>query len=265
MGRKGARLGQHFLTAPWVAHTLVSAANITHEDTVLEIGPGKGALTSELLRTAARVVAVEKDPELITKLSDKFSEDISRKKLILMEADIRNTTPHRLGLKHQEYVLAANIPYYITGEIIRAFLTSFAQPKTMALLMQKEVANRIAVSTKESLLSLSVKAYGTPARVAVVPRTCFRPPPSVDSAILIIKDISRNFFTDIDEESFFALLHAGFSSKRKQLINNLKSARDSDHYAHAFAACGIPAAARAENVRLPEWKCLAQHLAQQTS
>lgn len=262
MKKRGARLGQHFLKAKWVARSLAYAVGISNGDTVLEIGPGKGALTRELLalakETGARVVAIEKDVVLVVHLNEIFHDEIDSGLLTVHNEDIRDADPKTLGLTSGTYVAAANIPYYITGEIIRQFLTAEEQPRAMALLVQKEVAQRI-VSKKESLLSLSVKAFGTPKIVMKVPRGNFSPPPSVDSAILVIKNISRDFFSDIDEDAFFEIVRAGFSSKRKFLARNLAkkfgpAARD------ALILCGIPEKSRAEDVTLEKWKCLIREL-----
>jgi 16S rRNA (adenine1518-N6/adenine1519-N6)-dimethyltransferase len=257
MKRKGARLGQHFLTGTWAAKKLVESAGITANDIVLEIGPGKGALTREILKTGARVVAVEKDPALVERLR----EELPRERLTIIDADIRGTNPEMIGLKAGEYILAANIPYYITGEIIRQFLSADAQPKTMALLVQKEVAERIlARDKKESILSISVKAYGEPSIAAKVSRGNFSPPPSVDSAILVVRDISKKFFSEIDEEAFFKIVRAGFSSKRKFLVGNLAKKYWREGAAGALAVAGVSEKARAEDISLEDWKRIAENL-----
>jgi 16S rRNA (adenine1518-N6/adenine1519-N6)-dimethyltransferase len=256
---KGARLGQHFLTARWAAVSLARAANIATGETVLEIGPGKGMLTRELLATGADVIAIEKDELLVEKLHEMFAQEIADKRLDIISADIRDITPEKLHLKQHAYVLAANIPYYITGEIIRQFLTAAAQPRAMALLVQKEVAQRIT-SKKESILSLSVKAYGIPKIIEKVSRKCFSPAPSVDSAILLIDNISRDFFADISEEKFFAVVHAGFASKRKFVANNLAVKYGKEVATKALMTAGINEKERAENVLLAQWKVLAQRV-----
>src|SRR3989338_3496222 len=254
----GARLGQHFLKGLWAARALAGAAGIAPGDTVLEIGPGKGALTRQLLGSGDSVIAIEKDRNPIAILEAKFPNEINTGSLKIVEADIRDVTPEDLHLKNQDFILAANIPYYITGEIIRQFLSGKTQPRTIALLVQKEVAQRI-VSGKESVLSLSVKAYCTPVIVRKVAKGNFSLPPSVDSAILLIKNISRNFFSGIKEKDFFDIVHAGFSSKRKILAGNL--ARKFGPVAReALMACGIPEKARAEDVPLEKWGCFTKQL-----
>jgi len=257
--KRGARLGQHFLTGQWAAKKLAESARFQPGETILEIGPGKGALTRELLATGAHVVAVEKDPLLVEQLQRVFPEEITSGMLTVVENDVRNVSAKTLGLK--KYVLAANIPYYITGEIIRQFLTADIQPRAMALLVQKEVAERIvARDGKESILSLSVKAYGTPKIVAKVSRGNFSPPPSVDSAILLVGDISKKFFDGLDERHFFKAVKAGFASKRKFLSSNLAATFGKDAVARAFEACDLSPKVRAEDVSLSMWKEIAKAL-----
>jgi|SRR3989338_4463529 len=257
---RGARLGQHFLTGLWAAKKLAEAIAVLPSETILEIGPGKGALTKELLAlagqaTGAHVVAIEKDEALVEQLQKTFAREITDEKLTLVHQDIRDFEPATWNLAPGTYIVAANIPYYITGEIIRKFLTADMQPREMALLVQKEVADRIiARNGKESLLSLSVKAYGAPKIVANVSRGNFSPPPSVDSAILLIENISRSFFADLDEEKFFEVLHTGFGSKRKQLSGNLKK-KFGD-----IALPDVPKNIRAEDVALDQWKKIVQQL-----
>lgn len=253
----GARLGQHFLKNAHYAKVLADAAHISAGDTVVEVGPGTGMLTRELLATGARVIAIEKDTALVEQLHETLANEIADKKLIIVSDDIRNVSTETLQPHGGTYAVAANIPYYITGEIIRQFLTATQQPRTMALLVQKEVAERVvARDNKESILSLSVKAYGTPKIVAKVSRGNFSPPPSVDSAILVIENISRNFFSDFSEEHFFHLVRTGFASKRKFLASNLSVIFDKEKVLEAFAKLGIDEKIRAEDVELETWRKL---------
>lgn len=286
--KRGARLGQHLLTSRAIAREVGEAAEIVPNDTVLEIGPGKGMLTRELLALGAHVFAVEKDPGMVAVLRESFAEELASQKLTVIEDDIRNLPlliTHYSSLFTDSYKVAANIPYYITGEIIRLLLTANHQPKSIALLVQKEVAERIVKSKKESLLSLSVKAYGTPHYVRTVKAGSFNPPPNVDSAILAIHDISRKNFTDgaspvrgtsgqartqrrEREERFFELLHAGFGQKRKTLFGNIKKwlagreegAVDDTVLAKAFEECGLEKNVRAEDVPLRTWLQLSRLL-----
>ncbi len=271
---KGAPLGQHFLTRPEIAGWVADAVALSSEDTVLEVGPGHGILTRELLKRAGKVVAVEKDPALAIELRTTFAADIETGKLVLLEEDIRSFDPStHASLLGTRYSLVANIPYYITGLIIRMFLTTEHQPHSMALLVQKEVVERIVVKKskpfdstqgKESLLSLSVKAYGTPRYVKTVKAGSFSPPPKVDSAILAIENISRSAFADkAHEERFFTLLRAGFAQKRKLLASNLapviKGVKPPQEKGlnPFYSACGIEKKARAEELTVAQWLCLA--------
>jgi 16S rRNA (adenine1518-N6/adenine1519-N6)-dimethyltransferase len=254
---RGAKLGQHFLNAQWVARDLVKSVHMRLNEPIIEVGPGKGALTKELLTQGANVIAIEKDTELVPLLNETFKNEIAAEKLRIVEGDIRDVGPENLNI--ETYSVAANIPYYITGEIIRHFLTASRQPRAMALLIQKEVAERIvARDGKESILSLSVKAYGTPSIVAKVPAGCFNPPPRVDSAILLVEDISRDFFDTISEEDFFKIVKAGFASKRKMLAGNLRGLFGDS--ASVLKECGIPEKIRAEDLQLEQWKLLVEKL-----
>lgn len=236
-------LGQNFLMHAKIAERIARVAGISASDTVFEIGPGTGMLTRELLKLAKKVIALEADTELFRKLQEELAQEIHTGRLELIHGDVRTFDIVSLPKK---YLLVANIPYYITGEIFRMFLTAENQPSSMTLLVQKEVADRIALSKKENLLSLSVKAYGTPKREFIVPKGAFVPAPKVDSAVISIKNISRkNFKNPGEEKRFFAVIHAAFAHKRKFVRNNLKDA--------GFDAEMIPEKARAEDVSLTAW------------
>lgn len=212
-------LGQNFLKSQKALLKMVEAGEITSQDTVVEIGPGKGALTEVLLKTGARVIAFEKDHRLIELLNEKFDSYIQENKFVLYEKDVLD-----IDIKDfvkGEYKLIANIPYYITGEITRKFLSGEYKPKIMVILVQKEVADRI-VDEKESILSLSVKVFGVPKKVMTVKKEYFSPAPKVDSAIIKISDISNPFENKEKEIEFFDLIKKAFSQKRKKLNSTLK-------------------------------------------
>lgn len=250
---KKKSLGQHFLKSSSYLRAIADAAEVTAGDTVLEVGPGEGALTAELLSRGAHVIAIEKDHRLVPMLSVTFDTEIREKKLTLIEGDALE-----LELPLSIYKVVANIPYYITGALLRKYLTSPNQPSTLVFLVQKEVAERIARSKKESLLSLSIKVYGTPKYVKTVPSGAFSPPPDVDSAILLLSNISRDHFANTDEERhFFALLHAGFAQKRKLLSRNLEPVLGKNA-ANMLEAVGLPRNSRAEDVSLVHWLALAK-------
>lgn len=252
-------LGQNFLMHARIAERIADAATLSPDDTVLEIGPGTGKLTRALLARVKKVVAVEADHELIPVLAETFAEEIRDKRLTLVEADIRAFDPASLKGK---YALVANIPYYITGEIIRTFLTTRHKPVSMTLLVQKEVAERIVRSKKESLLSLSVKAYGTPKYQFTVKRGAFVPAPNVDSAVLSVFDIRTDAFPSKKaEDRFFSILHAGFAHKRKLLMRNLEHVSSPERVKAAFVEASLPEKARSEELSLSNWRTLAQLLA----
>ena len=257
-------LGQHFLIAPNTIKKTVGAAHVTKDDVVLEIGPGGGALTRELLLHAKKIIAIEKDGALIEKLQQTFKKEIEEGTLELIHNDILECDFTTLGLVDGAYKVVANIPYYITGILIRTLLTNTIQPNTVVLIVQKEIAERIARDYKESILSLSVKAYGTPKYISTIKPGAFRPPPKVDSAILLIENISRDFFStnggDISEKDFFTTIKAGFSSKRKQVLNNLENIADKEALTQIFKKLDIDVKIRAEDMTLEEWKMLIQSL-----
>lgn len=261
---KTPKLGQHLLTSRDIARAVVEAGGVKTGDAVLEIGPGKGMLTRELLAAGAKVVAIEKDPAFVDSLRKMFANEIRDLRFAIYEGDVRDAEILKsifAHLKSSSYKLIANIPYYITGELLRLFLTAHTQPETIALLVQKEVAERIARSDKESILSLSVKAFGEPHYTRTVKAGSFNPPPKVDSAILSILGISRVRFTNISEKRFFELLRAGFGQKRKRLLGNLKR-----HYGptmsvvleKAWKELALDENARAEDIPLDRWFSLAR-------
>jgi len=229
---------------------------------VLEIGPGKGVLTRELLGGAKKIFAVEKDGRMIALLQEKFAKEIKEKKLILIQSDILDFDPEKYKLKTENYTVVANIPYYITGEILRKFLSGDNQPAKMVLMLQKEVAERIvARDGKESILSLSVKAYGTPRIIKKVPARYFTPAPKVDSAVLAIENISKKCFTTQSEEArFFEVIKTGFAHKRKLLIRNLEVLLSKKMVTQVFEECGIEKNARAERLSLKDWLCILSYL-----
>jgi len=254
-------LGQNFLKSRRVVWQIVKIAGVMRDETILEIGPGKGILTKALLETGANIVAIEKDDRLVEQLQNTFAGEIKNNQLKLVSGDVLEINAEKfetLGLTNGQYKLVANIPYYITGQIIRKFLSENCQPSLAVMLVQKEVADRIvARDEKESLLSLAVKAYGEPKRIVVVKRTEFSPAPNVDSAILFIDKISKNFFTQTSEEKFFEIIHAGFAHKRKLLIKNLeKIASDRETLKKCFADCGLNDKKRAEDTTLADWQKL---------
>ncbi|MFC1625301.1 ribosomal RNA small subunit methyltransferase A, partial [Patescibacteria group bacterium] len=178
-----------------------------------------------------------------------------QKNLEIIHEDILEVDVSSFKLQASRYKIVANIPYYITSHFLRQFLTTENQPSMMVLMIQKEVAKRIiAQDKKESILSISVKAYGQPKIIKTVPAKFFSPRPKVDSAIIKIDNISKKFFENIKEEEFFEMVKKGFAHKRKVLRNNLKIPSE------ALKKCNLPEKARAEELGLENWKRLFIHI-----
>ncbi len=245
-------LGQNFLKSEPALRAIVEAGEIKSEDIILEIGPGKGALTKKLLEKSGKVIAVEKDHELFELLHEKFVKEIKSGSLELLNEDILEFDVNKLG----KYKIIANIPYNITGAILKKFLTAENQPERMVLMVQHEVAKRIAARDgKESILSISVKAYGNPKLVMKVPARYFTPSPDVDSAIILIENISRKTFVEnkINEENFWEIVKKGFAHKRKRLGGNLKNVVSSQVLQDLHLENK-----RAEDLSLKDWVMLAK-------
>ena len=252
-------LGQNFLKSDMMLGKIIEAGEISSDDVILEIGPGKGTLTEKLLERAGKVIAVEKDRELFELLKTKFEKEIKSGSLVLLNEDILkfNTKPY-LATESPSYKIIANIPYNITGAILKKFLTEKNQPSRMVLMVQHEVARRIvARDGKESILSISVKAYGQPKLIAKVPARYFSPAPKVGSAIIDIRDISREIFENNTEreKKFWKLVKTGFAHKRKKISGNLKNIIPTEK----LTELGL-SDQRAEDLPISDWLALSEML-----
>lgn len=250
---KKKSLGQHFLNDENIARKIAAAGNIEKSEIILEIGPGTGFLTKELLLAGATVVAVEADVRAIDVLNERFEKEIADGRLLIHHADIRGLGFKELGLKNGEFKIIANIPYYISGLLFRVALSGDIQPSTVVFLVQKEVAERIARSKKESLLSLGVKAYGDPSYAFTVKKGSFTPSPKVDSAVIVIEAVSKKRLEGMNDEAFFELLRHGFASRRKQLFGCLKETYTEEHILRAFHDVGVSRKARGEDLDITTW------------
>ncbi len=260
-------LGQYFLNNMRIPQLMADAGNVVKGDTVLEIGPGTGVLTRELLARGARVVAIEADARAIASLEASFKSEITSKNLVIIHADIREfprgplgNSLTELGIIEHTYKVVANIPYYLSGMLFRTFLESHLQPSTLVFLVQKEVAERIGRDPKESLLSLSIKVFGDPKYVLTVKKGNFTPSPKVDSAIIAITNISHTKFRNITEADFFRILHAGFAAKRKQLLGNLARIFPREELLHIFSTLGLKEDVRGEDLTIEVWLTLVSAL-----
>lgn len=244
-------LGQHFLVDRPSLEAIVDAAAVTRHDVVLEIGPGLGVMTRPLTRQAAHVYAVETDHTLADLLRRGAPDNLE-----VVEQDIMEFDLARLPTG---YKMIANIPYYLTSKIFRMMLAGPSRPSVMSVLIQKEVAERIAASPgKLSILALSVQYYGHPEIVRIVERHKFWPSPAVDSAVLRVVVEGPAF--PADEHKLFRLIKAGFGEKRKQLKNALSGGLNltTELSARLIKDSGLPATARAQELSLADWERLYQ-------
>lgn len=258
--RPDKRLGQNFLVDPSALTKVVEAAEIDKDDVVLEVGAGLGSLTRCLATRARHVTAVELDDQLfriLTRVMTPFSN------VHLVEGDILALDPVKLVGDDllQGYVVAANIPYYITSAVIRHLLETRVQPRRMVLTVQREVAERICAKAGDmSLLSLSVQVYGNPEITARIPAGAFYPAPQVDSSVVRVRLFDEPVIKREMLKPFFRLAKAGFSQKRKTLRNALAGGM---HWSPQKAAdilqrAHIDPQRRAETLSLTEWGMLVE-------
>ncbi|MFT5832000.1 MAG: 16S rRNA (adenine1518-N6/adenine1519-N6)-dimethyltransferase [Candidatus Paceibacteria bacterium] len=243
-------LGQHFLNSDFVPKKMCDAADLQTGEIVLEIGPGTGILTKEILKRGANVIAIEADLRAIELLKETFVDELTSGQLVVHHHDARKLDMAMFGLVDQQFKVVANIPYYISGLLFRQCLEADIQPNTLVFLVQKEVAQRIAQGTKESILSLSVKVFGEPKYIDTIKRGHFTPPPAVDSAIVAIYNINRSRLNGITDEVFFDVLHAGFGQKRKQLAGNLSKLFQKETVSDSLVELGLTPQSRAEDLSI---------------
>lgn len=251
--RADKSLGQNFLQDPYALEKIVKAAEILPTDTVLEVGPGLGALTRHLAAAAQQVIAVELDGRLLPPLQEVVSGYTN---IEIVQGDMLKISPAEI-IRVPDYLVVANIPYYITSALLRHLLETTPRPRRVVLTVQKEVADRICASPPDmSLLSLSVQVYGVPRVAAVIPAGAFYPVPKVDSAVVRIDLSPAPFIPYTLLEPFFALAKAGFSQKRKTLRNSLSAGmrKPPAEVEATLRAAGIDPMRRAETLSLEEWR-----------
>ncbi|MFH0969376.1 MAG: 16S rRNA (adenine(1518)-N(6)/adenine(1519)-N(6))-dimethyltransferase RsmA [Patescibacteria group bacterium] len=270
-------LGQNFLKNKEIVKKIIESADLSAEDVVLEIGPGKGVLTEELVKVAKKVIAVEIDKNLAEILRNKFkgnekvgiiNKDILKIKLIdLISNKVPNSKSQntKYNILDTKYKLVANLPYYITSPIIRMFLESDLPPREMILMVQKEVAERIVAKPEEmSILAVSVQYYAQPELLFYVNKENFDPVPEVDSAVIRISVNSEQRTVNSEKSSdFFRVVRAGFCAKRKMLANNLANSfhLDKKKVEEKLKAAGISPTARAQELSVEDWKKLVRLIA----
>ena len=242
-------LGQHWLTDRKILNHIAKQANLTTEDTVLEIGPGLGTLTSVLLASAGKVVAVEFDEQIAKKLPKQFPG----KNLTVYHSDILSFD---LTLIPENYKVVANIPYYITGKIIQLLLNAKNKPVVTTLLVQKEVAERLAALPGEmSIMAISAQIFAEVSLGDIVPADFFTPPPKVYSRVVTLKTRQQPLVDEARQKMFFSLVKAGFSAKRKKLRSSLSGGLGitKDEVENLLNIANIDPNLRAEDLSLDQW------------
>lgn len=242
-------LGQHWLKDRLVLEAIADSAELQQGDTVLEIGPGLGTLTSVLLARSKQVIAVEFDPELARKLPGQFPG----KNLTVHSQDILSFDFSDLP---SGYKVVANVPYYITSKIVQKLSEAENPPTIAVLLVQKEVAERIAAKAGDmSILAVAAQLYFEAELGPFVPARYFTPPPKVDSQVVVLRRRAQPLFVGLDEKAFFRVVRAGFSAKRKMLRSSLAGGLGIDKEAAEtlLASAGINSSRRAEALSLEDW------------
>lgn len=246
-------LGQHWLTDSVVLEDICAAAEIDASDTVLEIGPGPGALTKILVSQAREVIAVEFDRDLTQALPQRVPAD----NLHVVQNDILSFDLTSLPAN---YIVVANIPYYITSKLIRVMSETTNPAMRVVILVQKEVAERVAAEPgKMSLLSVSAQYYWEVSLDSVVPARLFTPPPKVDSQVLVMERRTKPVFADaVDSKQFFQLVKAGFSARRKTLQNSLSGGLRISREAaeNLLLGAGLSPTSRPQELSLEQWRQL---------
>ena len=249
--RANKALGQHFLVDARVRRRILSAADLSPGDVVVEIGPGRGFLTSSLVQQAGKVVAVELDEGLAERLSDSYSDQPN---LQVVAADAREVDIGAL-VGQSDYKVVANLPYYAANPILRRFLEAERKPSMIVVMLQREVAEVVAAEPgRMGLLSVAVQVYGRPRIVCGVPPRAFRPTPGVASAVVRIDLYPEPAAPEVGE-GFFRLVRAGFSAPRKQIRNSLSLGLQASPGAvdAMLLAASIEPRRRAQTVTIEEW------------
>ena len=245
-------LGQNFIHDTNMLEKIVSTADLLPDSRVVEVGPGTGALTRFIAEQAKHVIAVELDERMRPVLEGELAQFDNVR---LVFKDILEVNIGEL-VEYQDYTVVANIPYYITQKIIRLFLESQHRPERMILTMQREVAERICAEAGDmSILAVSVQYYGDPKVMVRIPPDVFYPRPDVESAVLRI-DVHDTPIVDVsDDKTFFRVVRAGFSQKRKQLKNSLSGGLQmkSKQAGELLARAEIDPKRRAETLSIQEW------------
>ncbi len=245
-------LGQHFLVDGAYLNRIMKASQISSSDIVLEVGPGRGSLTSRLIDSALQVICIELDQDLADALPEKLGMPLN---LTVVNADARQVDIDKI-MNSQKYKLVANLPYYAATPIIRKFLEDEYSPELLVVMVQREVARAmVAKPGNMSVLSVATQCYANARLVCHVPAKAFRPPPSVVSSVVLLEPRSEPYVVREKRDTFFSIVRAGFSARRKQLKNSLSHGLgvDSGIVATALDKADIDGTRRAETLSLNEW------------
>ena len=249
-------LGQYFLADNRILNRIVAAADLACDDVVLEVGPGRGALTRLLLTKVERVISVELDERLAESLTAKLGNPPN---LAVVQADARTVDLSQLIGNHTTYKVVANLPYYAANFIVRRFLECECPPTTMVLMVQREVAESMtAAPGRMTLLSVATQFYARTRLVCAVPPTAFRPSPKVSSAVVRLDLLDSPAVEVSSPDSFFHLVRAGFSAPRKQLRNSLSHGLGVNpaSVTGMLERARVDGARRAETLALKEWEAV---------
>ncbi len=243
--------GQNFLIDDEALDNIVNAAELKEDDRVIEVGPGTGVLTEQLIEKVAHVTAVEFDEDMVNVVSDRFSE---KENFEVVHSDILEYEIQEKG----DYKVVANIPYYITSPLLKHFLQAENKPTVMVVLVQKEVAEKVCGITGKSLITVETQLFGAPEIIAEVPAESFYPAPKVDSAILKINVHEKPLVDAADMKEFLKLVKVGYGQKRKKLAGNLAALyrMEKNEMKVILSSVNINPDARAEELSIDDWKLL---------
>lgn len=258
--RPSKGMGQNFLFERGIVQRMVKTAGITKDDLVIEVGPGLGILTDELLRKAGEVRAIELDRILAAHIRHTF-KDVPN--FTLFEGDALSIDLNDIVPADRPYVLAANLPYAVGSAVLRRFLELPHPPTKLTTMVQREVAERIIASPPDmSVLGVAAQFYSTPRIAFIVSPTVFMPPPKVESAVIVFHLRKQPLLPHADHKRFFTVVNAGFRHKRKMVANSMADEirLPKAEVTEWIEAAGIAPTRRAETLSVEEWVTLTKHV-----
>ena len=259
--RANKKLGQNFLINESIIYDIVKKANVTKEDVVIEIGPGLGSLTKELINNAKKVIAIELDPNMIDILKSRFGIFDNFE---VIYGDVLKIDLEELIKGYDSVKVVANLPYYITTPIIMKLLADKLKIKSITVMVQKEVGERICATHKDKeygAITVSVQYYSEPQIIIDVPKENFLPAPEVDSCVIRLDMREKPLVSLKDEKLFFRLVKGAFTQRRKTINNSLTcSGKSKEEIIVALNKLGIDSKLRAENLSIQQYADIANTL-----